>query len=147
LTIDKGNGRQNRKGGDDVIFDLRLSIDLWLKTVLISVNPCLRELYLKKQSQSTRSAYCVISVAIWNFCQWSKRLPRPFGPRNDYRIYISLWLCGYSKKQSQFVPDIINISNYILRSYVNSTAGWADENKPNSKPSPAITFRTYSELA
>ena len=67
----------------------------------------------------------------------------------EYTLYSrrSLRTLRLSCKQSQSAPGIIILSNYILRGYVNLTAGWSDENKPNSKPFPAITFRTYPEPA
>jgi hypothetical protein len=46
------------------------------------------------------------------------------------------------KKQSQFVPGITNVSIYIIRSCANLTAGWADENKTNSKPISGWMART-----
>jgi hypothetical protein len=38
------------------------------------------------------SACCVMRIAERSFCQWLKRLTRPFGPCNDNRISVSLWL-------------------------------------------------------
>ena len=106
--------KQNGKGRDHVIFDLRLSIFDFFSPRSSAV------IEFEKQTQFadkridvksyTKGNYGYISlcearknkasqsqfqVEEGAFCLWHKRLPRPFGPHNDVRFSATLCLSAF----------------------------------------------------